>query len=103
MTRPPVSRLGRKLDVVSLILILLGALLFLQSFLGMRELRDQRETEFVAGTTEAYAALNRYYRLQRLSYLGVGLAVVGIGVALSAAWHNRKITKESADPSLRSG
>ena len=95
MSRKQVSRLGRKLDVVSLILILLGALLFLLAFAGMRELRDRQETAFVAGTTEAYAALNRYYRLQRLSYLGIGLAVAGIGVALSAAWHNRRITNSA--------
>lgn len=95
MTRRPVSRLGRKLDVVSLILIVLGASLFLLAFVGMKELRDRRETEFVPGTTEAYAALNRYYRLQRLSYLGLGLAVTGIGVALSAAWHNRRITNSA--------
>lgn len=103
MTRKPVTRLGRQLDAVSLVLILAGALMFVQSFLGMKALRDQRDTAFVPGATEAYAALNRYYRLQRLSYLGIGLTVTGIGVALSAAWHNRRITNESADPSLRSG
>ena len=103
MTRPPVTRLGRRLDIVSLILLAAGAILFLQAFLGMKELRDQRETAYVPGTTEAYAALNRYYRLQRLSYLGAGIAVLGIGVALSAAWHNRKFSKPAAGPSsLRS-
>lgn len=102
MTRPPVTRLGRILDVVSLGLIVAGAVLFAQAFLGMKQLRDQRDVGFVPGTSEAYAALNQYYRLQRLSYLGAGLAVVGIGVALSAAWHNRKFSK-SADPSLRPG
>ena len=105
MTRPPVTRLGRQLDIVSLILVLAGALVFLWAFAGMLELKDLRASEFVPGTTEAYAALNRYYRLQRLSYLGVGIAVLGIGVALSAAWHNRKFSKQEdgADPSLRSG
>ena len=93
--RPPVSRLGRKLDIVSLVLVAAGAIVFLQAFLGMKELRDQGEAEFVPGTTEAYAALNRYYRLQRLSYLGAGIAVLGIGVALSAAWHNSRITNSA--------
>ena len=93
MSRPPVTRLGRILDIVSLVVILAGALLFAQAFLGMKALRDQRETGFVAGTTEAYAALNRYYRLQRLSWLGAGLAMAGLGVGLSAAWHNRKFSK----------
>ena len=100
MTRPPVTRLGRILDLVSLALLVAGALLFAQAFLGMKQLRDQRDAMFVPGTTEMYAAVNRYYRLQRVSYLGAGLALAGIGVALSAAWHNRKFSKEqSADPS----
>jgi hypothetical protein len=104
VTRRPVTRLGRILDGVSLVVILAGALLFVQAFLGMKALRDQRETDFVAGSTEAFAALNQYYRLQRLSYLGAGLAALGIGVALSAAWHNRKFSKgDGAGPSLRSG
>lgn len=102
MTRRPVTRLGRILDIVSLVVILAGALLFVQAFLGMKTLRDQRDMEFVAGSTEAFAALNRYYRLQRLSYAGAGLAALGIGIALSAAWHNRKFSK-TADRSLRSG
>ena len=90
MSTRPVSRLGRKLDIVSLVFVAAGAILFVLAFLGMAELRDRRETEFVPGTVEAYAALNRYYRLQTLSYLGIGLAVAGIGIGLSAAWHNRK-------------
>lgn len=89
---PPVSRLGRKLDIVSLVFVALGAILFVLAFLGMAELRDLRETEFVPGTLEAYAALNRYLRLQKLSYLGIGFAVAGIGIGLSAAWHNRKFS-----------
>ncbi len=80
---------------MSLVFIVAGVLLFLQAFLGMRALRDQRQTAFVAGTTEVYAALNRYHRLLRLSRLGVGLGVIGIGVALSAAWLNRRITNSS--------
>ena len=47
MTRPPVTRLGRKLDIVSLILVAAGAIVFLQAFLGMKELRDMREAAFV--------------------------------------------------------
>jgi hypothetical protein len=94
LTQRPVTRLGRKLDLVSMVFILAGAVLFLQAFLGMKELRDQGEMQFVPGTTEANAALNRYYRMQRLSWLGVGLGAVGIGVALSAAWHNRKFSQQ---------
>lgn len=90
--------------MISLVFIVGGALLFLQAFLGMKALRDQREIAFVPGTTEVYGAINRYYRLQRLSWLAVGLGVIGVGVALSAAWHNRQFSKErTADPSLRSG
>ena len=99
MTRRPVTRLGRILDLVSLTFLVIGALLFVQAFLGMKQLRDQRESGFVYGRTQAYAALNRYYRLQRISYLGTGLAVIGVVVALSAAWHNRKFSNERTDTS----
>ena len=92
MTRRPVTRLGRKLDIVSLIIVAFGAAIFVLACLGMAELRVQRETAFMRGQMEAYAALNRYFRLQKLSYLGMGLAVLGIGVGLSAAWHNRKFS-----------
>jgi hypothetical protein len=104
VTRQPVSRLGRQLDGVSLTLVAIGALLFAYAFVGMRELRDQRDVAFVRGETELYSALNRHRRLQRLSWLGMGLAVTGIGVGLSAAVYNRKIANsETSDPSLRSG
>ena len=107
MTRPaaPVSRLGRKLDIVSLIVIAFGATLFATAFVGMAALRDERakETQHVAGEGEAWAAYNRYVRLQRLSFMGMGMGAAGIAIALSAAWHNRKFRKESADPSFHSG
>lgn len=103
MTRRPVTRLGRKLDMVSLIFIACGGTLFVLAFLGMAELRDQRATAFVRGEIEAYALLNRYFRLQKLSYVGLGLTAAGILIALSAAWHNRKFGKASADPSFHSG
>ena len=103
MTRKPVTRLGRKLDIVSLIFVAAGTSLFVLAFLGMAELRDLRETEFVRGTMEPYAAINRYYRLQTLSRLGMGMAGAGVLIGLSAAWHNRKFGKTDADPSLRSG
>jgi hypothetical protein len=103
VTRKPVTRLGRKLDIVSLIFVAVGVVLFVGAFLGMAELRDLPETEFVPGTIEAYAALNRYFRLQTLSRLGIGIAVAGVLIGLSAAWHNRKFREAGADPSLRSG
>jgi hypothetical protein len=103
VTRRPVTRLGRKLDIVSLIFVAVGATLFVLAFLGMAELRDLRDTGFVRGTAEAYAALNRYYRLQTLSRLGMGMAGLGVVIGLSAAWHNRRFGKESADPSFHSG
>jgi hypothetical protein len=99
VTRRPVSRLGRKLDVVSLIFLVTGASLFLLAFFGMQAIRDQGDAVFKPGAMEAYALLNRYYRLQRLSYLGLGMAATGIAIGLSAAAHNRKFS----DPSLRSG
>lgn len=98
MTRKPVTRLGRKLDIVSLIFVAVGAVLFVLAFLGMAELRDRRGTEFVRGTVEAYAALNRYYRLQTLSRLGMGIAGLGVLIGLSAAWHNRRFGGAEADP-----
>jgi hypothetical protein len=100
VTRRPVTRLGRKLDLVSLIFIVVGATLFVLAFLGMAELRDLRPADFVPGTVEAYASINRYYRLQTLFRLGIGIAVAGVLIGLSAAWHNRKFG--TTDAAIRS-
>ena len=88
----PVSRLGRKLDIVSLIVLAFGATLFAMAFVGMAAIRDERarETQHVAGQGEVWAAYNRYMRLQRLSMMGIGMGAAGIAIALSAAWHNRR-------------
>jgi hypothetical protein len=88
----PVSRLGRKLDIVSLIFLACGAALFAAAFVGMAAIRDERarETQHMAGQGEVWAAYNRYVRLQRLSWLGMGMGAAGIAIALSAAVHNRR-------------
>jgi hypothetical protein len=96
VTRGPVTRLGRKLDIVSLIFLAFGGALFIVAFLGMAKLRDLPEMQFVPGTVEAYEYLNRYFRLQKLSFLGIGMAVAGIGIGLSAAYHNRKLSNPAS-------
>lgn len=93
MKRPAVSSSSRRIDLASLVLILLGAALFGRAYLGMEAVKNTMDVPFVRGTMEAYALTNQYLRLQRQSYVGLALVGAGIVVGLSAAVHAHKIAR----------
>jgi len=96
-----VSRASRRIDLASLLLILVGAALFGRAYFGMEAVKNTIDVPFVRGTMEVYALTNQYLRLQRLSYFGLGLVGAGIVVGLSAAVHAHKIARrEPADRPL---
>ena len=90
----PVGRLSRAIDLASLVLILGGAALYLRAYFGMEAVRTTPESPFVRGTMEAFALMNQYLRLKRLSYVGLALVGIGLAVGLSAAVHARKISRQ---------
>ncbi|MEX2152751.1 MAG: hypothetical protein WD825_05380 [Gemmatimonadaceae bacterium] len=96
MTRRTVGRVSRAIDLVSLLLLLGGAVLFVAAYFGMQTVSKSPDTPFVPGTVEAYALTNEYLRLQRLSYFALGLIGLGIATGLSAAVHAHKIAKRQA-------
>ena len=96
MTRRAVGRLSRAIDLVSLVLILGGAAVYLRAYLGLEEVRTSTDAPFVSGTMEAFALTNQYLRNKRLSYVGLVLVGVGIAVGLSAAAHAHKISRREA-------
>jgi hypothetical protein len=86
------------MDIASLALILGGVGLFVLAYLGMIEVRDAPDVPFVRGTVEAYELTNKYLRLKRWSYVGLGLVGAGIAVGLSAAVHAYKIARRENTP-----
>ena len=91
-----VGRLSRAIDLASLLLIVVGAGLYLRAYAGMKEVSQSQNTPFVRGTMEAYALTNQYLRFRRFSYLGLVLVGAGIAVGLSAAVHAHKIAVREA-------
>lgn len=88
-----VGRRSRLIDLTSLLLVLVGFALYVHAYVGMERIRTSPDAPFVRGTMEVYALTNQYWRLQRLSYVALGLVGVGIAVGLSAAAHHYKIRK----------
>jgi hypothetical protein len=86
-----VGRLSRALDLASLVLILIGGVLYVRAFLGMQQIRKRGLTEFVRGSTEVYESINEHARLSRISTIGLVIAGAGLFVGLSAAAHARII------------
>ena len=75
--------------------------MYVRAYVGMERIRSSPDVPFVRGTMEVYALTNEYWRLQRLSYVALGLVGVGIAVGLSAAAHHHMI-RRSASSSTQS-
>ena len=94
----PVGRLSRVIDGASLVLILVGAALFVRAYLGMVEVRDAPDVPFAPGTVEAFELTHKYLRFKRWSFVGLALIGAGVAVGLSAAVHAYKIASRNKDP-----
>ena len=82
----PVPRIGRVLDGVGLVILLVGTGLVGRAFLGFQEVQS-----FQPGPggppMEAMALADEFWVMQRI---GVGLILAGIGVFVSAWWVARR-------------
>ena len=79
--RRPVSRIGRLLDIVGLMILTAGAACYVYAYVGLRDLEGVREGAGAA----PFASIVRFDKLWKLSRLGIGLAVTGLVVAVGAA------------------
>jgi hypothetical protein len=95
VTRPRVPRSSRIIDLLSLVLVSAGGLLYVFAYLGMDDLRSRPHTEFVPHETELFERTREHARLTRTSRIGLGLCVAGVVVALSAAAHAHIIGRRS--------
>jgi hypothetical protein len=91
-----VRRSSRLIDLVSLVLIVGGASLYIHAYVGMEAIRTARETPFVRDTMEAFELTNKYLRYEKRSYIGLGLVGAGVVVGLSAAAHAHNIRRREA-------
>ena len=92
-----VPRSSRIIDVASLALVCVGALLYLFAYLGMEDLRSRPYKEFVPFETELFERTREHARLTRTSRIGLGLCAAGVVVALSAAAHAHIICRRKQD------
>jgi hypothetical protein len=71
----------RRRDAVALALLVAGALLFLYAYRGMQELAAGH---FAVAPGEL--AVRRWAHFRDLSYAGMALAAIGVGVAVWSYW-----------------
>lgn len=87
MKRAKVKRSSRLLDLASLALIGVGAVVFLFAYARMENLRTRPHQEFVRFETEYFERTREHARLARTSRVGLVLCGVGVMIGLSAAAH----------------
>ena len=81
-----ISRRSRIIDLVSLALVVLGAALYVWSYLQMEALRTATHDP----NAPIFAGYTRFVRLMQLSYLGLGAVFIGIIVGIGAALHAKR-------------
>lgn len=91
MSSGTIGRKSRAIDAASLICIVAGAALYLRAYVGMGALRVRAaDASFQPGSTEVFVSVREYIFLHRLSWAGLGLAIIGIGVGVFAAVHAKR-------------
>lgn len=81
MTKAPVPRALRLVNVLALLLVLAGAGLHVWSWLGMRRL----ESYVAPPDAPAFSGMARFDHYWELSRLGTWLVLAGVGVAVLSA------------------
>jgi hypothetical protein len=84
-----VPRIGRLLDAAAAVLLLAGGALYARSYYGLEELRDRPPGAYSAGME--ITRLAEFHALNRVSWAGVAVALIGVGVAVYAALLARKL------------
>jgi hypothetical protein len=96
---PGVSRLGRALDLLALILVLAGAGAYIVSYLGLDKLRGA-DIAYSRGMT--IQQLAEYDRLELISHLGLAAVIAGIACGVFS-WRRerRRSTRERTQDAAR--
>jgi hypothetical protein len=71
------------MDLAAAILILAGGALYFRAYVGLEAMRARPVAEYYTGMY--INRLAEYHALERLSFGGLTVAILGIGVAVSAA------------------
>lgn len=82
----PVPRIGRALDLVGLLFLLVGGAFVARAWLGFREVQSYVPSPDATGMTAVEFA-DQFWRMQKV---GVGLMIVGVGVFVAAWWIARR-------------
>jgi hypothetical protein len=78
-----VPRIGRLLDVAAAALLIVGGTLYVRAYFGLEALRARPLAEYEVGM--AINRLAEFHALERLYFGGLGIAVFGVAVAVTAA------------------
>lgn len=87
MTRTPVPRVARLMDLAGLLLLLAGGGLYLRAYLGLRALQHVHP----APGERPFSAMRRFDQLWTLSRAGLGLIVAGVVVMVAATLVARRL------------
>jgi hypothetical protein len=90
----PVPRIGRVLDLVGLVLLLVGGLVYARAWLGFRDIDEFERPEH--GTVMAATEFADGFR--RMEHLGVAIMLVGVGVFATAWWVTRRVRSSRTAP-----
>lgn len=89
-----VPRLGRVLDLAAAALVIGGAAFYLRAYLGLQRLRATPLAEYSTGMP--IDRLAEFHSLEWISLFGLALAIIGIGVAVTAAIVAHRIQRARA-------
>jgi hypothetical protein len=84
--RPGVSRLGRALDLLALVLVLVGAGAYIVSYLGLDKLRA---ADIAYSRGMPIQQLAEYDRLTLISWWGLAAIIAGVACGVFS-WHRER-------------